>query len=222
MKLELTRSTVRQSGFTLIELITVVTIIALLFSLVVGGFTYADRYSKRQKTQVTIKAVRSGLENYSQEFGGYPATARGAEANTVQIAKKSYLAVGAKCLYQAMSGDGFDSIDMSSPGAGVPQSDGELDLNEAKYVMLKDMPKELWVKNGSNFFMIDGFGHPIRYVKAAPATTGGAAATPLTVNLSSYDIWSYNEDDKNLTATSVETTTSEKLRVASQVWEKNW
>lgn len=208
-----------QSGFTLIELITVVTIIALLFSLVVGGFSYADRYSKRQKTQVTIKAIRSGLENYNQEFGGYPIVSKKAEAISVQIAKKSYLAGGAKCLYQAMSGDGLDAITESGPS-----SDGELDNTEAKNVMLKDMPKELWAKSGSDYFMIDGFGHPIRYIKAAPTTSSTASGTPtaLTINLNSYDIWSFNEDGDHPMATSLETTTSETLRAASQLWEKNW
>ena len=102
-------SKVRRDAFTLIELITVVTIIALLFSLVVGGFTFADRFSKRSKTEVTIKAVRSGLERYQEDFGGYPAPLN--VDSTSEIAKKIYIVGGAACLYQAMSGDGFDQIE---------------------------------------------------------------------------------------------------------------
>jgi prepilin-type N-terminal cleavage/methylation domain-containing protein len=210
-----------RSGFTLIELITVVSIIALLFSLVVGGFSYADRYSKRQKTEVTIKAVRSALENYSQEFGGYP-DAKNPSA-TIQITNKSYVVGGAACLYQAMSGDGTDAINGVN-SAGIPNSDGELDLNESKNVMLKDMPKELWTKSGQMYFMIDGFGHPIRYVKAVPIAPGAAAgsAQPRTINLSTYDIWALNEDTENAARDSVETSQSAVLNTASQVWTKNW
>lgn len=211
-----------QSGFTLIELITVVSIIALLFSLVVGGFSYADRYSKRQKTEVTIKAVRSALENYSQEFGGYP-DAKNPSA-TIQITNKSYVVGGAACLYQAMSGDGTDAINGVN-SLGVPNSDGELDLNESKNVMLKDMPKELWTKNGQVYFMVDGFGHPIRYVKASPVAMQGASAgsaQPRTINLSTYDIWALNEDTENAARDSIEISQSAVLNTASQVWTKNW
>jgi prepilin-type N-terminal cleavage/methylation domain-containing protein len=220
MKLSIRSSS--RSGFTLIELITVVSIIALLFSLVVGGFTYADRYSKRQKTEVSIKAIRSALENYSQEFGGYP-DAKDPTA-TIQITNKSYVVGGAACLYQAMSGDGTDAIN-GVRSLGIPNSDGELDVNESKNVMLKDMPKELWTKSGQIYFMIDGFGHPIRYVKAAPVAAqggSGGAAQPRTINLSTYDIWALNEDTENASRDSVEVTQSAVLNTASQVWTKNW
>jgi hypothetical protein len=91
--------------------------------------------------------------------------------------------------------------------------------------MLKDMPKELWTKSGQIYFMIDGFGHPIRYVKAAPVAVQGAAAgsaQPRTINLSTYDIWALNEDTENAARDSVETSQSAVLNTASQVWTKNW
>jgi prepilin-type N-terminal cleavage/methylation domain-containing protein len=207
-----------RSGFTLIELITVVSIIALLFALVVGGFSYADRYSKRQKSEVTIKAIRSALENYSQAFGSYPDVKEPGAA--VQITNKSYIVGGAACLYQAMSGDGTNAILGTQSSLS---SDGELELNEAKNVMLKDMPKELWTKSGQVYFMVDGFGHPIRYVKALPAIKpDGSPNTPRTINLDTYDIWSLNEDDQNMARNSSEIADSTALNTASQVWTKNW
>ena len=217
MKLPIRQSS--RSGFTLIELITVVSIIALLFSIVVGGFSFADKYSKRQKSEVTIKAIRSALENYNDEFGGYPEPNN--PGTSIEIAKKSYIVGGAACLYQAMSGDGYDAI-KNARGQSVPTSDGDLDLNEAKNVMLKDMPKELWAKNGTTYYMVDGFGHPIRYVKAAAASTNGVPATAITINLSSYDIWALNGDEANRTRESLETSQSAALSAASQTWTKNW
>lgn len=207
----------RRQAFTLIELITVVTIIALLFSLVVGGFTYADRFSKRSKTEVTIKAVRSALENYKEEFGGYPAALD--PETPVEIAKKSYIAGSAACLYQALSGDGFNQI-QGAKGMGAPESDGNLDDFETKNVMLKDMPSELWINNGGLYYIIDGFGHPIQYTKAVStvaSTPGGAPPEPVTMNKSTYDIWSYAEDEENLTMKSIDSTPA-----VSAKWIKNW
>ncbi len=210
-----------QNAFTLVELVTVITIIALLFSLVVGSFTYADRYSKRAKTEVTIKAVRSGLENYMTEFGSYPLP-KSADS-TIEIANKLYVVGGAACLYQALSGDGFDQID-GATGQGTSNSDGNLDDYENKNVMLKDMPRELWSINGDYYYMIDGFGHPLRYIKAAATVAsvpGQAAPSRTTVNLGTYDIWSYAEDEDNLTANSMESIEG-SIQEASRRWIKNW
>jgi prepilin-type N-terminal cleavage/methylation domain-containing protein len=217
MKASLRRS--RRDAFTLVELITVVTIIALLFSLVVGGFSYADKFSKRSKTEVTIKAVRSALENYKEAFGSYPDPQNA--ATSVEIGKKSYTAGAAACLYQALSGDGFDQI-LGATGQGTPESDGNLDDFEAKNVMLKDMPKELWANNGGLYYIIDGFGHPIQYIKALPRTSAtGAPPEPNTINMD-YDIWSFAEDEENLTARSLDTMQGGPVRQASLKWIKNW
>jgi len=207
-----------RNGFTLIELITVITIIALLFALVVGGMTFADRYSKRARTEVVMKATRSALERYSDEWGGYP-TPRNPGV-TVSVGKLVFNAGAAACLYQAMSADGFDQI-MGAKGKGVPSSDGDLDIFEAKSVVLKDMPKEMWLKNGQLYHLIDGFGHPIQYTKAVPLVTAtGTPQEAVTIN-NTYDIWSYGEDIKNTAATSIQSLKS-PVQLDSQKWLKNW
>jgi prepilin-type N-terminal cleavage/methylation domain-containing protein len=211
----------RRCGFTLIELITVVTIIVLLFSLVVGGFTFADRFSKRSKSEVTIKAVRSALENYKEDFGGYPEVAL--PDTSIEIAQKVYIVGGGACLYQAMSGDGIDQI-KGATGGGVPESDGNLDDNETKNVKMADMPNELWAKTDGLYYIIDGFGHPLRYIKSAPtqsAIPGGAPPDATTVNQGTYDIWSYADDEENLTATSLDSLTG-SIQAASKKWIRNW
>lgn len=215
-------SSARRAGFTLIELITVVSVIVILFALVVGGYTYADRSSKRSRTEVVIRAVRSGLENYKEKFGSYPKAANG--DTTVAIGDKSYIAGGGACLYQAMSGDGFDQIE-GATGQGVPESDGQLDLNEAPNVMLADMPREMWTKVDTLYFMTDGFGHPLRYIRAAPLvapTPGDPPPDPLTVNRGTYDIWSYGEDEDHLTSTGLEATSGGGTTRIDIKWIKNW
>jgi prepilin-type N-terminal cleavage/methylation domain-containing protein len=209
----------RDAAFTLIELVTVVTIIALLFALVVGGFSFADKYSKRSKSEVTIKAVRSALENYKETFGGYPDPQT--PAATANIGKKSYTAGEAACLYQALSGDGFDMI-KGARGRGTPSSDGNLDEFEAKNVMLKDMPKEIFSNTDGLYYIIDGFGHPIRYIRALPrVVVAGTPPQPVTIN-ADYDIWSYADDDTNIQSTSLQTIDGGTLAQDSRKWIKNW
>jgi hypothetical protein len=61
-------------------------------------------------------------------------------------------------------------------------------------------------------------------VKAAPTaaqTPGAAPPERTTVNVGTYDIWSYSEDEENLTATSLESIEG-SVQEASRKWIKNW
>lgn len=211
-----------RAGFTLIELLIVITIIALLFALTIGGFTYAQRFAARSKSSATLKALQSGLERYNNEFGEYPSPAN--PGDTISIQDRTYNVAGAAMLYQAMRGDGYDAIEMttSPANAGAPQSDGEVEANEAKNVMLTDMPKEIWRELDGRFFIIDGFSNPMQYVKAAPQNlTGNAASTPKTIN-THYDLWSYGDDEENTMVRSIDTNAGGPLKDAAEKWIKNW
>lgn len=207
-----TRKTGR-AAFTLIELLIVITVIALLFALTIGGFSYAQRFAARSKSAATIKAVQSGLERYNTEFGEYPEPAN--MGDTISIQDRTYTVAGAAMLYQAMSGDGYDAIKIETPpaNAGAPQSDGEVEVNESKNVMLTDMPKEIWRNLDGRYFIIDGFSNPIQYrLKTSNVQT---------IN-TNYDIWSYGEDEENTMTQSIDTLTGGPLREASEKWIKNW
>jgi prepilin-type N-terminal cleavage/methylation domain-containing protein len=211
-----------RAAFTLIELLIVVTIVALLFALTVGGFSYAQRSAARSKTAATIKAVQSALERYNTEFGEYPEPSN--PGDTISIRDKTYTVAGAAMLYQAMSGDGYDAIKIAvaPANAGAPQSDGNIEPNESKNTMLTDMPKEVWTNQNGRYYMIDGFGNPLQYIRAATQNvTGTNASTPTTIN-SHYDLWSYGEDEDNTMATSLETNAGGTLKQASEKWIKNW
>ncbi|MEN3939821.1 type II secretion system protein [Prosthecobacter sp. SYSU 5D2] len=205
-------------GFTIVELLIVITIIALLFALTVGGFTFAQRSAARSRTTVAMNAMKSALERYRNEFGEYPAPQN--PQDSIAIADKTYEVGSAAMLYQALSGDGYDNIVIAqgSPSAGEPNSNGSLEPEESKNVMLTDMPKEMWIERDGRYFMADGFGKPFQYVKAVPAA---GDQSPVTIN-STYDLWSYGEDDVNITARSVDTLTPGPIKDASQKWIKNW
>src|SRR5512140_3739735 len=74
----------RQRGFTLIELMVVLTIIAMLAALVVPKlFKNVDK-SKVQTTKAQISALETALDAYRLDVGAYPTTDQGLNALRVK------------------------------------------------------------------------------------------------------------------------------------------
>lgn len=207
----------RSRGFTLIEMLIVITIIALLAALTMGGYTYAMNGSKEKTTRGTFEAVKTALESYQTEHGEYPEPAN-AEQRAEFGLGKSYDVGGAACLYQALSGDGYDQIKgVSSSGSGEASatSDGRISgTDEIGNMMMKDMPPSMFMRKGEQYILIDGFSHPFQYIKA----TVRADEDPVTIN-STYDLWSYSMDQLNITKKSIDTQQSPQIALK---WIKNW
>jgi prepilin-type N-terminal cleavage/methylation domain-containing protein len=175
----------RRAAFTLMELLVVISIIALLAAMTMGTFTYAQKAAMRNRTTATHRAIISGLENYNSEFGEFPEPASSGGMETFN--GKSYNTGSAKMLYQALSGDGSDMIKIASGGATA--SDGKWEGTEK--MLLTDMPKEMYTYHGKNIYtLLDGFSHPFQYTKGGTAD----AVNP------TYDLWSYGEDEDNTKA----------------------
>ncbi|WP_395739231.1 type II secretion system protein [Prosthecobacter sp.] len=244
MKSTLFISHARSRAFTLVEMLIVVAIISMLAALTMGGYTYAMRSSKRRVTTGTFETIKLALERYNTEFAEFPQPASSNQMVQFPPGTAAYDTSGAACLYQALSGDGYDQIKgvtsaSSSTGGGSGGSDGTSDgkvegTAEIKNKMFADMPQTIFTRKGSTYVLIDGFGHPFQYVKAAaPATTAGsgaagsssgsssgsgATATATTIN-STYDLWSYSEDEVNTTKKSIDTLTDSTISIK---WIKNW
>lgn len=222
MKLAHFRFNLRR-GFTLVEMLIVITIIALLAGLTMGAYTYAMRSSKRRLTAGTFEATKSALENYNTEFGEYPEPANVGQMVEI-IPGKSYDTGGAACLYQALSGDGFDQIKGVSGTGGETSgaSDGKTEGDEVKNITLKEMPQSMYIRRDSTFMLVDGFGRPFQYIKASPpsTTTGGTGNDEDVVTINStYDLWSYAEDEVNTQKKSSDAL--EDPTIANK-WIKNW
>ena len=193
-----------RGGFTLMELLVVISIIALLAAMTMGAFTYAQRAAMRNRTTATHRAIISGLENYNSEYGEFPSPTNTEE--TDEFHRRSYHVGGAMMLYQALSGDGTDRIQLGSGSA--TSSDGV--WSDGEKMLLTDMPKEMYTIGGANINMlIDAFGHPFQYTKGGTAD----AINP------SYDLWSYGEDENN--TMSVDRGSKENAS-ASAKWIKNF
>ncbi|MDZ4403482.1 prepilin-type N-terminal cleavage/methylation domain-containing protein [Prosthecobacter sp.] len=217
-----TRLRFNPRAFTLLEMLVVITIISLLAALTMGGYTYAMNSSKRRITTGTFEAIKLSLERYNSEFGEYPEAS--GDAQMVEILPgKSYDTSGAACLYQALTGDGFDQIKGASASAtsdeSSAQSDGKTEgTAEIRKMMLVEVPRTIWTVKNSRYIIIDGFGRPFQYIKAATPETVGETPEATTIN-STYDLWSYSEDEVNTTLKSIDTLDKAQ---ASVKWVKNW
>jgi general secretion pathway protein G len=79
----MTSKSVRQRlapGFTLIELMVVILIIGLLATIVVQNLRSATDKAKRVKAQADISQLKSGLDRYYLDAGGYPTSDQGLNA----------------------------------------------------------------------------------------------------------------------------------------------
>ena len=228
MKFNLFLSRPRKGGFTLIEMLIVITIISMLAALTMGGYTYAMRSSKRRTTTGTFEAIKLALERYNTEFAEYPQSASTNQMVQFPPATTGYDVSGAACLYQALTGDGYDQISGVAANAGGGAggtSDGKTEgPAELRNKMFVEVPQTIFTRKGSTYILIDGFGHPFQYIKAAPpavAPAGGGAAqqtTATTVN-TTYDLWSYSEDETNTDRKGIDSLKDPALSVK---WIKNW
>lgn len=62
----------KKSGFTMIELLVVATIIIVLTTLGLVSFQQASRNARNGKRAADIQAIRSALVLYRSDFGSYP------------------------------------------------------------------------------------------------------------------------------------------------------
>ena len=65
----------RQSGFTLMELLVVISIIGVLIGVVSFAFSTAQRQGRNARRRQDIKESQNAFEQYFAEFGAYPTVA---------------------------------------------------------------------------------------------------------------------------------------------------
>jgi prepilin-type N-terminal cleavage/methylation domain-containing protein len=174
-------------AFTLVELITVIAIIALLAGLVVAGTGFAKERQASEKAKVQIALLSKAIEEFKADMGFYP----GDLDNTPVDGNVS------KELYQALFKDGYDYTNTSSPSSTWDKATRiylpELDPRNNKLGWVTRTTSDT---PGDNLDILDPWGSGYRYRK------GSDAQNP------DFDVWSMGKDGKT-NATNPDTTLDE-------------
>jgi len=87
-----------KTSFTIVELLTVMTIVVILFSLLMPSLAMVRRYAKRVKQNAQFHSIAAGLDLFNDEFDGYP------ESDEMDTATPAVNYCGAMKLCEAMVG----------------------------------------------------------------------------------------------------------------------
>ena len=189
----------RPQGFTLIEILTVITIIGLLSALGFGGYQVAMTKSATKNTLARLAGLQLGIEGYKGDNGEYP-EALGLE-DTTEVGKASYKVGGARMLYQVVTGDGNSAIKGGgSASTGISGSTGQVYWDEVTAPTAKDVenkkkkPMVDQAQDGT-YYMIDGWRKPFQYVKALKDRNKRISNEDMVHSDADYEIWSYGKLD---------------------------
>ncbi len=128
-------------GFTLIEILVVMAIIAVLATVVVGSIGFYQNKTKDNKGKVLVASVSQALDSYRLDEGEYPEM--GADGSEMSSA----------ILYDTLFGD--------SDGDGIADDDATIyldTLNPNGNTAALNVEE-----SGDGYILVDGFKNPLRY-----------------------------------------------------------
>ena len=200
MKTRPLRST--SKAFTLVEIMTVITIIGMLAAMSFGMFKLATNKAAKKNTIARLAGIQLGIESYKNDNGEYP-EALGQE-DTTDIGGVSYKVGGARMIYQILTGDGNSAI----KGGGIA-STGKVGSSGTVYweevtppspgdIQAKKKKGMVDVAADGTFFMIDGWRKPFQYVKSIKYRNRRISNIDLVHSDADYEVWSFGALDKPL------------------------
>lgn len=165
------------SGFTLIEMLAVITIIVILAGMVVGGMGFVNQRQASEKAKTQIALLSKALEDYKLDNGAYPPTVSGDGTKNTDI------------LFNALYWDTDDDGQAAVDGQG-----NRLDEDQPTYLNELDplTNKQGWTSGtpGPRTKIMDPWGQEYRY-RSAFNQSGGANETTQNPD---FDIWSAGKD----------------------------
>jgi general secretion pathway protein G len=185
-----TSSRQTKPGFTLIELMAVVTIIIILAGLVVGGLGFVTERQAKEKATVQIALLSKAIEEYKLEMGAYPGSTAAYGGATATAAGGD----SSQVLYNALFKEGFDYTNPATPPANWGTKATRIFLPELD----PRVTKQGWVTLTANVTtappaglkILDPWGLPYLY------RVGTSAQNP------DFDLWSRGKDGLTRTGSS--------------------
>ena len=228
------------SAFTLIEMLTVLTIIVLLTGLVISVGVYVHRKGALARTAGEVKLLESACENYKADTGSYPRdipsdTAVNSVTDNLNpkvdfVPTTGTYANSSLFLYKELTGDksgGKTKDDGTLTGDGIPDDGEPRYLKEFEPRILNAVKDKATGKITTVNFFQDAFGFSYAYSTAAakdeqkfrtdlltdPSTAKRPTGSDLHgFNAGSFDLWS--------TGGKTMKDTTDDLTWAG--WVKNW
>lgn len=236
----------QNAAFTLIEMVTVMTIIVILAGLVVAVTGYVNRKSAMTRAGSEIATLALACQNYKADTSGYPQDTRVETVNgkatfnpgdTDKLSPKEHFnpskdngeyAKAGKYLYQQLTGD---KVGSSAEPDGIPDEGEQIYFKDYDQRMLKADRDPGTQKITRAYYFWDPFGYPYGYSTAAmleeqkfqAAIKEGTAANRKTgnalpgYNLTMPDIWTTVGEK----ITSTPSSDLEKQSLQAK-WIKNW
>ncbi len=158
-------------GFSLVEMLAVITIIGILAAIVIGGTDFVRKKQARSTADIQLKLLAAALEEYKLDTGTYPTGGTGGKRDS-------------KILYRALYWDSDDN------GAGA-----DTDKDQKIYLSELDPEnnKQGWTDGKrAEVILLDPWGNEYRY-RSGKMNDG--KANPTAVN-PDFDLWSAGPDGK--------------------------
>ena len=163
-----TRRRTSRAAFTLIELLTVIAILAILVAMTLGIVSFAQDKAAEERTRSGLAMIEAGLKRYKDKYGEYP----------VPVDNDGRGIGGAVAIYQALNDDGDDYlVNGSEPSDGRAGAERLMDLVSEGYVGT----------DGRDYFVKDGYDRPFQFRVFDPNN-------PDATRQKTYDLWSYGKD----------------------------
>jgi len=190
----------RKAAFTIVELLTVMSIIVILIGLLVPALNQVKRYAYEVKQRAQLKSIDTAIELFNSEFDGYPPSDAldpdrvpycGAMKLCEAVMGRDLLGFHPDSIFRSNGMDGSGTTNLyPASTAGIAYTNSlsarkgpYLPLDNANAVQLSDIYEETGNFSGVNFVLCDVFrtvthrqsgrkvGMPILYYNANTANT---------------------------------------------------
>ena len=170
-----------RKGFTLIEMLIVVAVIAILAALLLPTIGAIRQSAKKKATRMLVEGIVAGMQRYYTDFDEYPPSS---------IPKPGGVPTEDGSIYKYLCGD---------QGQGLTKKVGSQTRHIDPYITV---PVENIRRSGTTVYITDSWGKDIQYANCKAHTENAKAGNPNYVpqhtnethNPNGVDVWSFGPD----------------------------